>query len=342
MITPTRPQLPAYGGVHLEATRGRLTARGTNGETTVTAVARVSNVTDGTVLVPPGPVQKYLAALPEDTELVVASASRTQLEVTPAGGNGYKFTAMPDSFPTNPIPRRDKVEADLSDLDDAVAAVAGCADSLGGSEKVVQLVSDATGLKLHATDRFRVARASLPPAAGFGDFDGLLPVRVLTLVAALDATHVQVDPRGRSMVFHAADAVVSTRLAQDPFPVVDSVLSAEVPYTASLARATVLAALKRLSSVAPQNGTVTVDLSGDQLTLAVVNAAAGSGSEVVHLEGPASGDLSTAVNLEFLRSAFDTHTADVVTLGWVAALKPLFVTSTDTVPITHAIMPVQV
>lgn len=341
-ITPNRPQLTAYSGVLVSATRGRLAVRGTNGETTVTSMCRVSDVTEGQVLIPPGPLTRYLNALPPETPITVEVPSTTQLVVSATGAKPYKFTALADSFPTSTVPRLDKVEADLSMLDEAVSVVAACAEVLSGSaEKVVQLVSDANGLRLHATDRFRVARAALPTSSGFGEFDGLLPLRVLSLAASINPTHVQIDTKGRTIVFHAENTVVSARLIPIPFPVVDSVLAATPPYRVQLDRTATLAAMKRLSAVVPPKGAVKIVVSGDLFTLEIPQGSSGSGEESLTLAAAAGAELETAVSFEFLKTVLESHHSDDVTFGWSAPHQALFFSSTDPVPATHAVMPVK-
>lgn len=341
-VIPTRSNLVAYTGVHLEVAAGRLTVSGSDGETTVAATRKVSGTVAGSVLLPPRPVTRYLATLPADTAVTVESVADTEVSVTAADGSPYGFKTIATTFPTPPSLRRDKKETDLSGLAEAVAAVGVSAIALtSGKDKVVQLVSDDEGIKLHSTDRYRLTRAVLPKGASFGTFDGLMPLRVLELAASIEPTHVQVDGKGKAIVFCTADTTVTTRLISDPFPTVDSVLGSVPHYTVQLPREQVLAALRRLSAIAEPGIPLVATLAGDELTLTMRSNNLGSGVEVIALAEQVGAEVAFGANLEFLEDALGSHRTVEVTLGWSAPLLPLFVTSPSKVPVINVIMPVQ-
>lgn len=339
-VCSSNASLVAYTGVLLEVSGRKLTVRGTDGDTTVAVTIALADGTDGHILVPPKPVLKYLSKLPGDAEVTIAAQTATAVEVTVTGSAPYKFTALAVPFPSYTPLRRDKVTADLTELAAAVRLVRDCAGALsGGKEKVVQLVSDDTSLRLHSTDRYRLARADLGPAASFGTFDGLLPLRVLDLVASTDPNRVQLDNKGRQLVFHNENVTVATRLAQDPYPTVESVLNVDPPHKARIPRGQAVTALRRLAAVTAPGSALRVTLAQDTATFAVNNSATGSGTETVTLPEVAGGEVTFAVNFDYVVSAFATLEPDVVTLGWAGPLSPIFVTASDPMPTTLVIMP---
>jgi DNA polymerase III sliding clamp (beta) subunit (PCNA family) len=339
-VCPTTHSLAAYTGVHLEVSGRKLTARASDGDTSVSVTIAVADNADGNVLVPPKPVLKYLSNLQADLIVTLTSSTTTAVELQVEGSAPYKFVALAMPFPAAPGLRREKVPTNLELLGLAVDQVRDCAGALpGGKDKVVQLVSDEKGLRLHSTDRYRLARADLGIAAGFGTFDGLLPLKVLDLVAATEPTQVQLDTKNRQMVFHNENITVSTRLAQDPYPTVESILNVEPPHTAQLPRAQVVAALKKLSSVTSRGSALKVSIAQDVATFTVNNATTGSGFEQVQLPQVATGEVAFAANFEFVASAFDTHTVDHVDVGWVGPLSPIFVSAREPMPTTLVIMP---
>lgn len=341
-VSPTSSSLAAYTGVHLDVTGSTFTARGSDGDTTVASAMKVSDTENGFVLVPPKPLLRYLSKLNPDTRVLVCSDTATSLSVTAQGASAYKFVALAVPFPAFSLPRRDKVAVDLDGLADAVVVVRDCSAALsGGKEKVVQLVSTPELVLLHATDRYRLARAKLSAGSGFGEFDGLVPLRVLELVAGADPTHVQVDTKSRQLIFHGEGVVVATRLAQDPFPTVESVLNQQAPYKVSLNRAAVCSALRRLAAVAAPGSALRVAVAGDQVVFTASNASAGSGEERVTLDHQAPGEVELLVNFDYAVSAFNTHADSEVGLSWSSPHAAVFVTAAEPVPSTLVIMPMK-
>lgn len=336
----------AYTGVLLNVTGSTFTARGSDGDTTVAAAVTVTGASKGEALVPPKPLLKYLRGLDADVEVTMESPSTTSLLVTAGSADPYSFIALAVPFPATALTKQPQREVDLSQLTDALAMVKDSAGALAGSgkEKVVQVVSNDNGVFLHATDNYRLARSVLPAAAGFGAFDGLVPLRVLELAGTHRPTHVQVDPKGRQIVFHAPGIVIASRLSQDPFPTVESVLAQGAPYTVTLDRSSVAAALRRLSAFAGDGReSLRVMVAGTTVTFTLVNPVAGTGVEEVDLADAAPGEVEMAVNFDYMVDAFATHAAcETVNLSWSAPLNPLFVTATDPVPSTLVIMPMRV
>lgn len=340
LITPSSPEHPAYAGVQLEATARKLAVRGTDGATTVSASCRISDITPGTSLVPPKPLHVYLSRLDASTSIEVTAPTTSALEVRAADGEPYKFNALVAAFPTYVPSRRDKEAANLSELATAVALVRDSAGTLGGgTDPVVQVVSDADGVRLHATDQYRLARAELGAGSAFGTFDGLLPLRTLDLVASLAPTHVQLDSKGHEIVFHSDDVVVSARLAQDPFPTVDSVLRQARPHTITLDRTATLRAIRRLQALAPPGTTTRCTVAGDTLRLSVTHPTTGTGTEVVTLEDATSSEVELGLKFDYLKSAIATHRTDEVEMAWFGPLGPVFFTAAAPLPVTLVVMP---
>lgn len=337
-IIPTRPSMLAYSGVNLEVSAGKLTATGSDGHTTVSVTSKVSGTVTGNALMLPKPISHYLGRLDAGATVTFEKDSDTEATLSVDGAAPYRFKLIATTFPVQPSLRSEKHPVDMEGLSRAVSAVSPSA-TLAPNVQAIQVISTTEGVKLHSTDGYRLARAVLPPAAAFGDFDGLLSLRVLELAASVGVTTVQHDGKGR-VAFSSDDTTISARLVTHPFPVVESVLGAVPIYTAKVPRLPLKAALRRLSALAEGSVPLVVDLAGNEATLSMRSNNLGSGTEVIELGAAVPSEVKFGANLEYLEQALSAHVAEDVTIGWTAAKAPVFLTSDADIPVVNVVMPV--
>lgn len=336
-VIPRTPSLSVFSGVHLVVKGDQLAVTGSDeGETTVTVTLEVTDAQAGTAVLHPKPLGSFLQTISAKTVVTVSSDDQTKVTVHAAGGNPYTFRAMDQTFPATATGKPEKRLVDLAQLSAAVAAVRDCARK----SKVVQLVSDETGLRLHATDGLRLARAHLS-AAGFGPFSGLVPLGVLEQIAESPITEMQIHPRGRILGAAGDRVSIVARLIDEMFPAVDTVLSSTPAHHVTVPTAALKGALARLSSVAEEKQAVTVSVSGDEVVLSMESVNVGSGVERIELDVPSDVEVTFGVNMDFLAAAVATHTGGSVVLGWTAPVQPIFLTSTSPIGVTSVIMPVK-
>jgi DNA polymerase-3 subunit beta len=336
-VIPKTPSLAVYAGVRLTVKAGSLAVAGSaEGDTTVTVTVPVADSADGDAVLLPKPITTFLSTLRASTEVTVTGGDAPQIIVAAAGGSPYTFRVLEATFPAAPTSKHDVRSADFTLLSAAVAAVKDCAKK----NKIVQLVSEETGLRLHATDGIRLTRALLP-AAGFGPFSGLLPLAVVEQIADADITEVAVDRRGRMFTATRPKVSIVTRLVEEMFPIVDSVLAATPEFFTDVPLQQLRDALARLASVAEDKRPLIVALAGDELILSMSSVNLGAGAERIELSGPVTGEVTFGVNLEFLVAAAAAHSGAAVTLGWTHATQPLFMRSAEPLEITNVVMPVK-
>lgn len=335
------PNNAVFAGVRLSVREGTLSATASNeGDVTLTKRVAVTGASSGTCVLLPKPLTAFLAGLAPSTLLdVSAQSAGAEMTISPAGASPYTFRLLTATFPVATLPNARTFPADLSNLAAAVQAVKQCA----ASSKLVQVQAAPDGLRLHATDNLRLARAELR-GVDLGTFSGLLPTAVLELLAehgsSGEAVQIALDKAGRVFAASMDTVTLVARVVDEMFPNVDSVLG-DVPVTgAMLPGRDVLRALTRLAVVA-DSGPVVVSLVGDQMTLTSGSGSSiGTGVEVVELVDPAPSEFTFGVNPTFFRDAIAAHPTTSVKLHWTSARQAIFVTSHDPLPVTTVTMPV--
>lgn len=335
--TPTAPTLVAYSGVLVLASGRRVSVIGSDGETTVGTHLDVQGATDGQALVLPRPPITYLATVPPDTTITVSALDGDDVTIDTGRGQPYRFRPLQAAFPLPPAPKTEPHPCDLSRLGRALAAVRAATPR---DHPGIQLLSGANGLLLHATDSYRLARATLPEA-GFGDFSGVLPLPVLEQIARHPISSVQADPRGRVLRVSGPGITIAARLLSTPFPAVDTVLDAVPTHQVALSSADFRQALARLDSVAGSSP-LRCRLKGTCLELEASSAELGAGVEALELHAPAPCEFEFAMNFAYLRDAVSAHEGDEVTLAYQSADQAVFLVSAAPLATTTVVMPVRV
>lgn len=334
--TSTSAGLVAHSGVLLQVTDTGVQVAGTDGETTVVASCPADVQQPGRVLLPPRPLAAYLATVDPVRRITVWRDPGQDVRVGAEGNSPYRFRPMEATFPLPARPDADPVAVDWTQMPAALQLVRPAVSRDLG----VSLLGSGTALQVRATDSYRVHAATIP-GAGFGDFQGSVPVSVLDRAARAGITHVIVDPRGRTLRLLGDGVEVATRLISSVFPAVDDLLaqSRHTPHRVAFDVDELRACIAPLRAVGEDKPFV-VSIDGDTATLAVDNVDLGGGAETVHLEEEATASVRFGINSGFLAEA-TAHLRGRADVGYSGPQQALYLSAQDPVRFTAVIMPVR-
>jgi DNA polymerase-3 subunit beta len=336
-----RASMMAYSGILLEAADGTLSATGTDGENTITGYVKATVTDGGSALLLAKPLIEWLHAVPRGSEVTLANDGDGEITAQVKKGSPYQFRTIAMNFPKPPGVNAPGVAVNLADLGVALGAVRASSDAAHTSTSsatagLVQLVSTDGDMHLNTTDTYRLSQAVLKEA-GWGEFSGLLPVAMLERVAKDVITSVAVDQKGRIIEFSGPGARYSMRLSPVPFPLVDATLAVLPANQAGVVLADLRTVLARLAALAEGNP-MRCDIRDGRMSLAITSPL-GEGEETLEVDG--TGEVSFAVNLEYLRAALSGCGGEQVTLGWTNATSPVFLISREPITVTTVVMPVR-
>lgn len=327
------PTLVAFSGVLLLARERRVDVIGSDGDTTIAAaVAGAEVITPGQALVLPKPIATFLSALDADRTLRLR-ADDVGLIVDPHGMSPYRFRLVTATFP---LPRplgAPAIPVRFDRLGDAVALVRAAA---GRDGPVVRLTSDPTGLRLAATDSYRLAEVLLPEA-GFGEFSGVVSLSVLERVARHGVERVTIDGTARVLRLSGPTVVWSVRLLSVPFPDTSAVTAQLPAERCAVDVAAWTEALGRLSAIA-DGVPVHVRVDREGTVLAVDNADLGNGTEALGDRSPT--EIAFAARPDFLREALSACGARAE-LGYLGPHQPVFLLGHDPIEVLQVVMPIR-
>jgi DNA polymerase-3 subunit beta len=208
----------------------------------------------------------------------------------------------------------------------------------------VLLSAEDGGLRLIATDSYRLAQRDLP------EVDVLLarqkvivPSRALNeLARVLSAGGELVVRLGETdATFEAASTRITTRLIEGEFPNTRQLIPQHYPNRLTVGREPLLDAVRRVKLMARDSTPIRLSLSSDGLDVTAVTQDVGQAAESLDAKYEGT-EMVVAFNPDYLSAGVDAVTGDEVVLETLDGMKPAVLRSTEGGDFLYLLMPVRV
>lgn len=336
--------LPVLSGLRLELQGDRLTVTGTDLDLTIQLELTVAGDTDGGVVLPARLSSDIVRALPSGAvevsvteDDVKISAGRSQFSVRPLSFDDYPRLATPASS---------AVTLDAAAFGEALRQVvrAASTDEARPILTGVLLTAENDGLRLVATDSYRLAVRDLPGVSVLGaDQKVLVPGRALNELQRLLGSGGEVTLRlgERDATFEVGTTRLTTRLIEGEFPNYRQLIPASHPNTLTVERDALLEAIRRMKILAKDATPVRLAIAADNLRLTAITQDVGNATE--ELDATTTGtELTVAFNPDYLASGVEALSTEQITLSTIDGLKPAVVRGVGSEDYLYLLMPVRV
>ena len=336
--------LPVLSGVRLDVADGELTVTGTDLELTIRLSVPVHSDRDGSAVVPARLVADIVKALPagavevsvDDDEMSI-SAGRSQFSVRPLSLSDYPAQVEPDGEPVT-LSSEQVAEAlrqvvRAASTDDARAVLTG-----------VLIASEDGGLKMVATDSYRLAVRDLPQSSMLAAGQKVLvPSRALAELQRIvaDGDDLTVRLGAREAVFEAGGTRLTTRLIEGEYPNYRNLLPSSYPNTLTVGREALLEALRRVKILAQDSTPVRLTLGAGTLQLTAITQDVGNAAEEIDASYEGA-EMTVAFNPDYLASGIEAVDGDEVTLATMDPMKPAVLRGVGHDDYLYLLMPVRV
>ena len=336
--------LPALSGVRLEVSGDVLHLAGSDLDLTVQVEATVAGVNDGVCVLParlgtdivralePGAVTFSL----EGSEAVIAAGrSQFSVRVLPA----EEFLRLPESS-------ADAVTLDAAALAAALSQVVRAAsrDDARPILAGVLMTAEPSGLRLVATDSYRLAMRDLPGTTLLAEGQHVLvPARALGELGRVLSGAEQVTLRlgADQASFEVGSVRVTTRLIEGEFPNYRQLVPSGYPNRLTVGKEALLDAVRRVKLLAREATPIRLALRPDGLELTAVTHDVGQAREDLDAKYEGS-EMVVAFNPEFLIDGVEATPGDDVVLETLDSLKPATLRATEGPDFLYLLMPVRV
>lgn len=336
--------LPVLSGVRLDVDAETLTVTGTDLELTIRLSVPVHSDQPGSAVVPARLVGEIVKALPagavevslSDDEMSI-SAGRSQFSVRPLSLSDYPAQVETDA---EPVTLQSSVVAEAlrqvvraASTDDARAVLTG-----------VLIASEDDGLKMVATDSYRLAVRELPQSSMLAAGQKVLvPSRALAELQRILSGNAELAVRlgAREAVFESGETRLTTRLIEGEYPNYRNLLPSSYPNVLTVGRDALLESLRRVKILAQDSTPVRLTLGGDTLQLTAITQDVGNAHEEIDAAYDGA-EMTVAFNPDYLAAGIDAVEGDEVTLATMDPMKPAVLRGVGHDDYLYLLMPVRV
>lgn len=332
-------------GVRCTLAGNTLEVCGTDLDLTIRRSIEVAGTTDGEVVIPAKLATDIFRSL--EPGAVDVAADDDGVKIT-SGRAAFSVRAhAADEFPqiTEPTGTEATIDADVlrHALDQVVPAASS--DDNRPILTGVLFAAESGGMRLVATDSYRLALCDLPGIEILGDDQKpLVPSRALDELAKIlaDVDEVTVTLGESDVAFDIGDSRLTTRLLQGEFPNYSQLIPASAPNRLTVSRDVLRDAIGRVKLLTQDVTTpVRLSMSGAGLELSVVSQERGEAHEAIDAKYEGA-DMQVAFNPEYLLKGISVCDGDEVIIETVDALKAATVRGSESDDFLYLLMPVRV
>ena len=338
--------LTALTGIRAELSGDRLLLTGTDLELTITVEIDVNGEADGVVVLPAKLTLDIVRAL--DDGAVQVSVGDEEAEIVAGSATFTVLLLAPEGFPQQQGPETDPVSVPTDQFSSAVRQVVRAAsrdETRSIALTGVLLAAEADGLRLVATDSYRLALRDLPGLSLLtGETQVIIPGRALSelarLLGASETLEVRLDEGIAS--FTIGRAQITTRLIDAEYPNYRGLIPSNQPNHLSVGRDALLEAVRRVALMVQSTPTpIRLVTTSDQLELLAITPDRGEAREALPAKYEGE-DLTVAFNPEYLLDGIEATSGDEVSIQTVDGLKPALLRSSEDEGFLYLLMPVRV
>lgn len=334
---------PALSGVKLTLTGDTLVAVSTDNDIALQFTLAVGGDTDGQGLVSARMLNDIVRVMPSG-KVTVEVAGETAL----ISGGRSQFT-IPTlnaiEFPRTSAPEGDPLEIASSEFKAALDQVVGAAstDQQRPNLTAVLVASTDQGLRLVATDGYRMAMRDIVGFSGTPGDSFLIPARALAELQRLldmsDTVTVRFSDIDAS--FQSPSMTLTTRLVNTNFPPYENIIPKDKPNVAVVGRDELLAALRRTRVLSSDMAPVRVQMSTAGMTLSVQLTDGSASTEDLDCRYDGE-DITVAFNPEYLAVGAEKCGSEEVTISTVSPARPAIIRPVGDETYLYLLMPQRV
>ena len=357
----------ALGGLRIEVHGNHLGVVGTDLDLTVHASTEAIGINDGVCVAPARLLADIVRSLEPGAVTIDAEADKIEIG---AARSRFSLRTFPvDDFPTLPEPHQPATFLPAANLASALRQVVRAASNDDARPLLtgVLIAPEGSGIRLVATDSYRLAMRDIDGSAAFTDNSQILvPARALAELQKLSALGMSAKETGSAgsseadsanngatptvgvsigdhdVTFTAGDVKVSTRLLDGSYPDYRQLIPAEYPNRLHVGKDSLLDALRRVRLLVRDNTTpVRLSMRSGGVDLTVVSQEVGDASETVDADFDGS-ESTIAFNPTYLIDGVEAVSGDEVVLETVDATKPATVRAAEETNFHYLLMPVRV
>lgn len=337
--------LPVLSGIHLGLEQNTLTVTGSDLDLTISVSIDVNSSEPGVAVIPAKLITEIVKAMPNGAVDIEVEGEEAQIT---AGRSQFAVNTIPPQEYPKPTPiDQDPIELDAKLFTEALRQVVPAASSEDSRPILtgVLLAAEGDGLRLVATDSYRLAVRDLPGTSVLDQGQSVLvpstAFRELTRMLS-EPEKITVRLGEREASFEIGKTTLTTRLLEGEFPRYQNLIPTSQPNSLTVGHDTLLDSVRRVRLVASSPSTpVRLEMRPDGVDLWVNEMDRGQAHETIDatLDG---NELTVAFNPDYLIAGIEAAGSDEITIDTSDPMKPAVIRSPENPAFLYLLMPVRV
>lgn len=340
--TSGRSTAHPHQGLRFNLVGDRLTITGTGDDLTIQVAFDVAGEINGSTHLVARLSSDIVRSMPSGRVEFVAGDE----EVLISNGRS-KFTLRPlnqETYPVLTAPSTNPVSLPAADFGDALRQVVRAAktEDLGEALSGVLLTAENNGLRMVATDSYRLAMRDLAGSEVPVDQRVVMPSRALGELQRLLSSGEQVlmSLGEQNAMFEVGNVTLTTRLVEKEFPNYRPLLQHAHTGVLTVEREALLDAIKRVRIFASDVNAIRMHISTDSVKLSASDRNQGDASEEIDAQF-AGEPLDIAFNHDYLAAGVEACKGEHVTISTINSQKPAIVRGVGNDDYLYLLMPVR-
>jgi DNA polymerase-3 subunit beta len=336
--------MPVLSGIRVELSGNELRLTGSDTDLTMRVVITVNGESDGVAVVPGRLAGDVVRALPVGA--VEVDIDDDEAHIT-SGRAEFTMRVLPyDEYPRLTEPDGEPLTLAGADFAAALRQVVTAASSDDARPILtgVLLTAESDGLRLVATDSYRLSVRDLPGTSVLAEGQHVLvPSRALSELGRVLNPDDEVVLRlgERDVSFEVGNTRVTSRLIEGEFPNYRGLIPSSYPNQLTVGREPLLEAVRRMKLMARDATPVRMVMRTDGLELRAITQDVGQAHEELDAKYEGT-ELTVAFNPDYLLNGVEVAPGDEVVISTLDALKPAVLRSSESDDFLYLLMPVRV
>lgn len=343
-VSPRSAARPALSGLRLALDGDRLQVTGSDLDITIAVDVAVAGDADGLAVIPARLATEIVKALEPGAVTIEVDGDTAQIS---SGRSQFSVHAIPpEEFPNVTASGGESIKLDPTEFAEGLRQVVPAASSDDSRPIItgVQLSGEAGGLRMVATDSYRLAVRDLVGTAALEDGRHVLvPSRALNEVtrALGHADELQLDLGERDATFIVGGVRLTTRLIEGDFPNYRTLIPQSQPNRLVVDRAAFIDALRRVKLMAREATPVRLTMHPQSVELMAITQDVGQASEEIDASYEGA-EFTVAFNPDYLLAGLEVTPGDEVSLETTDPGRQAVMRSPEHPDFLYLLMPVRV